>query len=235
MLASLPALELARLHTRMERVTLRQGDVLMWSDQPITHVYFPIDSVVSLLAVTDGKLAAEAGVIGNDGMVGLPLLFGATQVHMQAECQVADGAWRMTASVLLEECTQPGLLRTRLLQYAQALFQQVALTTGCNNMHPVEQRCARWLLMIHDRVGRDSFELTQAYLAVMLGIRRPSVTEAMGGLQRTGLIRYRRGHVTIVDRAGLESASCECYVICVREAARLMAPPQGAPGAAPAV
>lgn len=224
MLAGLPAAEQARLRTRMERVVLQRGQKLLWSDRPITHVYFPINSVVSLLTITDGGVASEAGVIGHDGIVGLPLAFGAIQMHMQAECQVADGAWCMPADVFLEESAPAGPLRTRLLLYAQVLFQQVAQTTGCNRVHPVEQRCARWLLMVHDRVGRNTFELTQAYLSNMLGVRRPSVTVVMGALQRAGLLHYRRGLLTILDRTRLERASCECHAICIQEAARLMGP-----------
>lgn len=229
MLAGLPAVEQARLRTRMERVALQRGQKLLWADRPITHVYFPINSVVSLLAITDGGVASEAGVIGHEGVVGLPLAFGATQMHMQAECQVKDGAWRMPADIFLEESAQAGPLRTRLLLYAQVLFQQVAQTTGCNRAHSVEQRCARWLLMIHDRVGRNTFQLTQEYLAIMLGVRRPSVTVVMSALQRAGLLHYHRGLVTIVDRPGLEDASCECHAICVQEAERLMGPLGGAP------
>jgi CRP-like cAMP-binding protein len=224
MLAGLPTAERERLLGRMERVHVRPKQVLIWADEPIKHVYFPINSVASLLALTGDGAAVEAGLVGHEGVIGLPLVFGTTQLHMRVDCQVGDGAWRMPADVFRQEAAREGPLRARLLLYAQVLFQQVAQTSGCNRAHPVEERCARWLLMTHDRVKGDSFRLTQEYLSIMLGVRRPSVTVVMGILQRAGLIHYHRGVMTIADRAGLEAAACECYAVCVTEAARLMGP-----------
>jgi CRP-like cAMP-binding protein len=205
----------------MERVHLDLKQVLIWPDEPITHAYVPIDGVVSLLALMDGE-EVEAGITGSEGLVGVPLLLGTAAAHIRAVCQVAGDAWRLPADALREEMAQPGPLRERLLRYAQALFQQVAQTSGCNRAHPVQERCARWLLMVQDRVGTDTFQLTQEFLAQMLGVRRPSVTVVMGALQQAGLLRYHRGQVTILDRPRLEAAACECYGIIASASDRML-------------
>jgi CRP-like cAMP-binding protein len=166
--------------------------------------------------------AVEAGIVGRDGMAGLPLFLGASATHARAVCQVADGAWRMSAHVFQETVARDGALRDRLLRYTQALFHQVAQCSGCNRAHPVLERCARWLLMVQDRVETETFALTQEFLSQMLGVRRPSVTVVMGTLQRAGLICYHRGRITVKDRAGLEAAACECYGIITREADALL-------------
>jgi CRP-like cAMP-binding protein len=213
-----------RLEARAQRVSLHLDQVLFWPDEPIESVYFPIDSVVSLLTVLGEGEVVEAGIVGHEGVVGLPLFLGATLTHARAVCQVADGAWKLPAVAFLEESRREGPLRDRLLCYTQTLFQQVGQTSGCNRVHAVEERCARWLLMLRDRLPGERFHLTQEYLAQMLGIRRPSVTVVMGALQRAGLLTYARGALTILDRAGLEAASCECYAITRRETERLLGP-----------
>jgi CRP-like cAMP-binding protein len=165
--------------------------------------------------------------VGREGVVGLPLFLGAEATHGRAVCQVAGAAWRLPTAAFLEEAAADGPLRARLLRSTQALFQQVAQTSGCNRVHANEERCARWLLQIHDRVPGDAFRLTQEYLALMLGLARPSVTVVMGALQRAGLVAYHRGDLTILDRAGLEAAACECYAITRAETERLLGPVLG--------
>jgi CRP-like cAMP-binding protein len=165
--------------------------------------------------------------VGREGVIGLPLFLGAEATHGRAVCQVAGEAWRLPAAAFREEAGRDGPLRERLLRYTQALFQQVAQTSGCNRLHAHEERCARWLLQIHDRVPGDAFRLTQEYLALMLGVARPSVTLVMGALQRAGLVAYHRGALTILDRAGLEAAACECYAITHQETERLLGPVLG--------
>lgn len=224
MLPSLPHEELQRLLPGMERISLALGQVLYWPDEPITHVYFPVTSVVSLVALAGGGHAVEAGIIGHEGVVGLPVFLGATMTYGRAVCQIPGSAWRLPAEAFRDASGREGPLRDRLLRYTQALFQQVAQSSGCNRAHPVQERCARWLLLVHDRLPGDRFHLTQEYLSMMLGVRRPSVTVVMGALQQAGLLHYHRGEVTVLDRDGLEGAACECYGIIRREADRLLGP-----------
>ena len=205
------------------RLELRQ--VLYWPDEPITHAYFPIDAVGSLLTLLGAGDTVEAGLVGREGVIGLPLFLGAERTHGRAVCQVAGDAWRLPAAAFREESGRDGPLRSQLLRYTQALLQQVSQSSGCNRAHPNEERCARWLLMIHDRVPGATFPLTQEVIAVMLGIRRPSVTVVMGALQQAGLLTYHRGALTILDRAGLEAAACECYRRVRDEYGRLLGPP----------
>ena len=227
MLQQLPEDDRRRLQARGERVHLALRQVLYWPDEPITHVWFPIDAIGSLLTLLGAGDSVEAGLVGREGVLGLPLFLGAESTHGRAVCQVAGDAWRLPAAAFLEEAGREGPLRDRLLRYTQALFQQVAQTSGCNRLHAHEERCARWLLMTHDRLPADTFPLTQEYLAVMLGVSRPAVTLVMGALQRAGLLAYHRGEVTILDRAGLEAAACECYAITRAETERLLGPVLG--------
>jgi CRP-like cAMP-binding protein len=227
MLQDLPAEDRRRLEARAERVDLALRQPLYWPDEPITHVWFPIDAIGSLLTLLGASDTVEAGLVGREGVVGLPLFLGAEATHGRAVCQVAGAAWRLPAAAFREESAPDGPLRARLLRYTQALFQQVAQTSGCNRLHAHEERCARWLLQIHDRVPGDAFRLTQEYLALMLGISRPAVTVVMGALQRAGLVAYHRGDLTILDRAGLEAAACECYAITRAETERLLGPVLG--------
>ena len=234
MLQSLPAADRRRLEARAARVPLALHQVLYWPDEPISHVWFPIDAVGSLLTLLGAGDSVEAGLVGCEGVVGLPLFLGAESTHGRAVCQVAGDAWRLPAAAFREETAPPGPLRARLLRFTQALFQQVAQTSGCNRLHANEERCARWLLMLHDRLPADTFRLTQEYLAVMLGVSRPAVTLVMGALQRAGLVAYHRGDLTIRDRAGLEAVACECYAISRAETERLLWPVLGPTGAADA-
>jgi CRP-like cAMP-binding protein len=227
----LPPDDRRRLEDRAERVHLELRQPLYWPDEPIAHVWFPVDAIGSLLTLLGGGDAVEAGLVGREGIIGLPLFLGAAATHGRAVCQVAGDAWRLPAAAFLAEAERDGPLRARLLRYTQALFQQVAQTSGCNRAHAHEERCARWLLQIHDRVPGDTFRLTQEYLALMLVVSRPAVTLVMGALQRAGLVAYRRGDLTILDRAGLEAAACECYAITRAETERLLGPVLGPPAA----
>ena len=228
-LAALPPEDLDRLRGRMELVDLDLRQVVFEPDRVIEHVYFPEDAVVSILGVMDDGSAVETATTGNDGMVGVPVFLGAMQMAGQAFAQIPGRAWRLPAGALREEVRRGGALAELLGRYTQALFTLVAQSSACNRKHPVEQRCARWLLMTHDRVEGDTFELTHLFLSQMLGVRRATVTEVAAELQRRGLIEYTRGRVRIVDRAGLEAAACVCYEIIRAEFARMLHP-VGHPG-----
>lgn len=221
LLAALPLVEQERLLPHLERVQLGLEEKLYEPDQPITHVYFPCTSVGSLLSVMEDGTAVEFGTVGREGMVGLAVFLGAESVPTLAFNQVTGDALRMTAE-RFRELSREGVFHHLLHRYAQAMFNQMAQTAACNRVHSLEERCARWLLMTHDRVGRDQFDLMQKFLAQMLGTHRPSVSVAAGMLQKAGFIRYSRGRITVTDREGLESAACECYARVSREFDRLL-------------
>lgn len=221
-LAALPPAEWERLRGAAERVPLALRQVVFEPHRTIEHVYFVESGVVSVLGLMEDGSAIETATVGNEGMVGVPVFLGAMQMAGQAFAQVPGEAWRLPAGALREEVRRGSALATLLGRYTQALFTLVAQSSACNRKHPVEQRCARWLLMTHDRVPGDSFELTQHFLSQMLGVRRATVSEAAGALQQRGLIDYTRGRITIVDRAGLEAAACVCYAIIRNEFARML-------------
>ena len=223
MLAALPARTRAELLRQSEVLTLPHGHRAYDAGMPITEVYFPQTAVFSMVReMTDGA-GIEVGTIGREGVVGGSVLAGATLMSTRCIVQIPGRAWRIATPALRAavarsldgpETADGGAILGDLLQrYAQALFEQVSQTAACNRLHALEQRCARWLLMTHDRVDGDEIALTQEFLSYMLGVRRAGVTEACGTLQRSGLIRYRHGHITVVDRAGLEAATCECYAV----------------------
>ncbi|HEY1378300.1 MAG TPA: Crp/Fnr family transcriptional regulator [Gemmataceae bacterium] len=211
LLAVLPDKELARLSSRLEPAAMSIKDVVYEPDGPIRQVYFPLSGVFSMLVVMEDGLAVEIGTIGNEGMVGMPVFLGTRTSPTRTICQVPGEALRMRAEDLEEELGHDGALDDVLKRYNQALVTQMGYSVACNRLHSVEERMCRWLLMTHDRVGADQFPLTQEFLALMLGVRRPSVTVAAGVLQKAGLIAYARGRVVVLDRRGLEAASCECY------------------------
>lgn len=222
LLAALPADEYARLAPHLERVTLQSKDVLFDVERPITHVYFPealLGSVVSVMA--DGS-AVETATVGREGMVGLPVFLGTDRTNAQALVQVPGPALRMSADALRAAVGDSPALARGLQHYTQALFTLVAQGSACNRLHAMPERCARWLLHTQDRVGGDEFPLTHQFLSQMLGVRRATVTEAMGALQERGVVDYQMGRVRVRDRAGLEAAACECYAIIVREFDRLL-------------
>jgi len=200
-----------QIQARLEVVTLTPKQVVYEPNRPIQHVIFPTGCVVSLLAVMGDGTMYELTTVGREGMVGLPVFLGTETAPYRASTQVPGNALRLEAAVFRDaiEASPPA---ARLFhRFAQVLFNQVAWSAACGHAHSIEQRCARWLLMTHDRVGAGQFLLTQEFLAQMLGVRRASVSEAAGALQRAGLIRYSWGRVTILDREGLEASSCECY------------------------
>jgi CRP-like cAMP-binding protein len=197
--------------------------VLLAPGTPIDTIYFPLTAVISLLTTMDDGSSIEIATIGNEGIVGIPVFLGAQSMGARDlyQVQVPGEVIAMDAPAFLA-AAQHEPLQGLVQRYAQALFTQVTQQVACNGLHSVEERCSRWMLLTHDRVGANDFPLTQEFLAQMLGVRRASVTLAAGALQRAGFIRYGRGRVTIVDRVGLENASCECYRIMRTEFDRLL-------------
>ena len=213
LLGALPPAALQALQPHFEHISLELREPLFEPHVPISHVYFPETAVVSLTNVLRDGSAVEIGTTGREGMVGLPVFLGEEAGGMRAFAQIPGMALRIEAAVFARLAGPSGPLHTLLLQYTHAFLTQVAQTAACNSAHLVEQRCARWLLMTHDRVDGDEFPLTHEFLAFMLGVRRAGVTLAMGGLQDARLVHYVRDRVTVADRAGLEHASCECYEV----------------------
>ena len=224
-LNALPHEERAPLQSRLERVHLDHEQVLAQPDEPFSHAYFPIDSIVSILSFANGGHAVETGMVGREGMVGVPLFLGLDGDATRAICQVAGDAWRLRAGAFREALARGGHLPALLGRYTQALLAMAMQGAVCNRVHPVEERCARWLLMVHDRVDGDQLLLTHEFLAEMLGVRRASVTVVMGQLQGAGLLTYHRGTVIIRDREGLEAATCECYAKLAAQFDRLLGSP----------
>jgi CRP-like cAMP-binding protein len=188
----------------------------------LAHVYFPETGVASIVTVLADGTETEVATVGSEGMVGLPAFWGVEAVSTRAFWQLAGATWRLPVQALRDEKRRGDSLEGVLGRYAQAFLTQVAQSATCNARHTVAQRCSRWLLLTHDRVDGDAFDLKHEFLAQMLGVRRAGVTEAAGALQKAGLIRYGPGRLTILDRAGLEAAACECYGLVRREYERLL-------------
>jgi len=221
-LRTIPEAEFERLSLGLERICLEPSQVLYEPDAPIEFVYFVETGVASVVAVMSDGSAVETATIGYEGMVGLPLFHGVDRTAAQCFCQVPGESFRMPAGDFQAELRRNGALVTILGRYTQALITQVAQSSACNRVHTMRARCARWLLQTHDRVDSDSFQLTQRFLAQMLGVRRATVTEAAGSLQDAKLIEYKMGNIRVLDRQGLEAAACECYFIIRRESERLL-------------
>jgi CRP-like cAMP-binding protein len=221
LLATLPRHNYDRLLPHLEKVSLPLKDVLYEANGPITHVYFPLTGVVSLV-IMDGGFTLEVGVIGNEGMVGTPVFLGADRSPTKAIVQIPGEALRTEVKVFQKEMRRDGPLHDLVQRYTQTMINQISQSIVCNHRHSVEKRMCRWLLMSHDRMGADEFPLTHEFLAQMLGVCRPTLTAAAGSLQTAGLIRYHRGRVTILDRKGMEAASCECYGVVAEELDRLL-------------
>jgi CRP-like cAMP-binding protein len=230
LLAVLPPDDLARLRTRLEAVELPFRKVLHVPGKPIEAVYFPETGYVSMVAYLEDGDAAEVGLAGYEGMVGLPVLLGADHDDIEAMVQASGTALRMDAQAFREELERIPSLRNLLLRYALVHHGQVARTAACNGRHHTDQRLARWLLMAHDRSQGDDFPMTHEFLSMMLGVRRAGITVAAGTLQKAGLIRYNRGRIEVTDRPGLESVSCDCYGIVRRAQDQLLGLPKGAEG-----
>lgn len=210
-LALLPANELEAVLAHAETVTIQSKQVVWRREEPIHHVYFPEDGVISLVTELEDGDSVEAMTVGSDGFAGMAVFHVAPNSRLKAIGQITGTARRLTAvdfRELIRSCEQ---FHELLHRYSQFVFETVAQSAACNRLHVIEQRCARWLLMSQDRVGRNRFDLTQEFLAEMLGVRRPGVTVAMGILEKAGLISHGRGTITVVDRTGLEKVSCECY------------------------
>lgn len=222
LLAALPAEEYQRLVPHLERVELSVNQVIYEPFEPIRHVYFPHQALVSLISTMSDGSTVEVGVVSNEGMVGIPVFLGGNTTTTRAFVQVPDSSTRMEATRLLAEFNRGGPLQSLLLRYTQALHTQVSQTAACNRLHTVESRLARWLLMVSDRMQSDQFPLTQEFIAQMLGCRRSGVTEAAGTLSQAGMIRYTRGRITILNREAMDAASCECYGVIKDEFARLL-------------
>ncbi len=222
LLAALPEEVYGRLHPALESVAFGLGDVVYEVGRRMAHIYFPTSSVVSLIYTMEEGATAEMGLVGNEGVVGIALFMGGDTTPNQAVAQVAGGALRMKSEAMLEEFRRGGPFQLALLRYTQALITQISQTAVCNRLHPVEQRLCRWLLLTRDRLPSDEILMTQEFIAHMLGVRREGVTAAAHHLQEAGLIRYARGHISILDRKGLEAAACECYRVVKDEFDRLL-------------
>jgi len=221
LLGALPRKEYDRLLPHLEEVSLPLRDILYEANGPIAHVYFPLNGVVSLV-IMDRGFCLEVGVIGNEGLVGTPVFLGSDRSPTRAIAQIPGEALRMEAKVLQKEMGRGGPLQGVVQRYTQTMVNQISQSVVCNHRHSVEKRMCRWLLMSHDRVGADEFPLTHEFLAQMLGVCRPTLTAVAGALQRAGLISYHRGTITVLDRKGLEAASCECYEVVAKELDRLL-------------
>jgi len=222
LLGALPDDEWARWAPQLEWVPLKLGQVLFESGQPQTHVYFPTNAIVSLLYVLEDGGSAEIAVVGNEGVVGISLFMGGESTPSRAVVQSAGEAYRLRSAVIKEEFMRATAGMHLLLRYTQALITQMAQTAVCNRHHLLEQQLCRWLLLSLDCLDTNELVMTQELIANMLGVRREGVTEAALKLQRLGLIQYSRGHITVIDRAGLERNSCECYGVVKREYDRLL-------------
>lgn len=221
-LAALPIKEYKRLLPHLTLVSLHSGETLYKMKGRIKYVYFVNGAVVSLVTHMDEGPSVEVGLVGNEGMVGLSIVMGDDVSQNHAIVQIPDGAMRMESGKLKKELLRGGQLQTLLLRYSLILLKQVSQTAACNRNHNLGERLARWLLLCHDRVGGDEIRLTQEFLAQMLGTRRSRVSEAAIILQNTGLIRYSRGVIQILDREGLEEYVCECYQVVKAEFDRLL-------------
>jgi CRP-like cAMP-binding protein len=224
LLAALPDAEWKRWLPQLEPVDMPLGQVLYESGSRLAHVYFPTTSIVSLLYVMEDGASAEIAVVGNEGIVGISLFMGGESTPSRALVQSAGKGLRLRADVMLQEFNRTGPVLHLLLRYTQALITQMAQTAVCNRHHSVDQQLCRWLLLSLDRLDTNDLVMTQELIANMLGVRREGVTEAAGHLQHAGLIHYRRGHITVIDRAGLEQRTCECYAVVKKEYDRLLPP-----------
>ena len=222
-MSATPREEYERLLPHLEYVEMARGEVLHEAGVHMSHVYFPYSGTISVVVQMQDGDQAEVGVVGREGMLGLPLVLGTDTAPFKAFAQVPGGAIRMTAEKFREEVSRRGGLYVLLLRYAQAFFVQTAQTAACNRLHPMEGRVPKWLLTTRDRAESDDLDLTHEFVATMLGVRRAGVTEALVALRSEGLIDHSRGRITILDAEGLGRASCECYKIVRDEYERLVA------------
>ena len=223
LLAVLPAAELESFAKHLELAALPLGEMLYEPGEQLQHAYFPTTAIVSLHYVLESGATAESAGVGNEGVVGISLFMGGETTPSSAVVQTAGHAYRLAGRLLKQEFNRAGPMQQLLLRYTQALMTQMAQSAVCNRHHSVEQRLCRWLLLTLDRAQSRELIMTQELVASILGVRREGITEAAGNLQRAGIISYRRGHIAVLDRQGLESRVCECYQVVSMELRRLLA------------
>lgn len=222
LLAALPAAEFDRLAPHLQLVPMLLGEMVYEPGEQLQHAYFPTTAIVSLHYVTESGASAESAGVGNEGMVGISLLTGGNTTPSSAVVHTMGHAYRLDRHILKQEFNRAGELQSLLLRYTQALITQIMQTAACTRHHSVEQQLCRWLLLTIDRTPSHVLVMTQELIARMLGVRREGITESAGELQRAGLIQYRRGHITVIKRSGLEDRVCECYAVVKKEFERLL-------------
>jgi CRP-like cAMP-binding protein len=222
LLAALPAADFERVAPHLELVPMLLGETLYEPGGKLQHVYFPTTAIVSLLYVLESGSSAEIAGVGNEGILGISLFMGGDTTPSSAVVQTAGHGYRLQAGLLMKEFNRAGLMQRLLLRYTQALLTQMCQTAACNRHHSIEQQLCRWLLLTLDRLPSHELILTQELVAAALGVRREGITEAAGKLQCAGFIRYRRGHIAVLDRSGLEAGACECYAVVKKELGRLL-------------
>jgi len=222
LLAALPAEEFERLAAHLELMPMPLGEMLYEPGAQLRYAYFPTTSIVSLHYVMESGASAESAGVGNEGMIGIALFMGGNTTPSSAVVQTAGHAYRLEARLLKQEFNRAGLMQGLLLRYTQALMTQMTQTAACTRHHTVEQQLCRWLLLTLDRAPGRELVITQELIAGMLGVRREGITQAAGNLQEAAVIRYRRGHISVIDRSGLEKRVCECYAVVKKEMGRLL-------------
>ena len=222
LLAALPDEEYQRLLPDLEPVELPQHQVLYYAGDKFDYAYFPSYSLVSTVAIMENGSTTEIGVIGNEGMVGLPIILDTGYTNFTVVVQVGDGGYRISAKRLQEEMSRHGLLKRLMMRYVQARIIQIGQIAACNRHHTIEQRFARWLLTVRDSIQLDEFKLTQEFISQMLGVRRSGVTEVASKFQKAGIISYKRGLIRIISAPRLEATTCECYQLIYQQFSRLI-------------
>jgi CRP-like cAMP-binding protein len=222
LLAALPAIEYERLFPHLELVPMLLGEVFCESGDKLRYAYFPTTCIISLLYIMENGASAEIAVIGNDGMISVTLFMDGGTIHNRTVVVNSGYAYRLRRQLFMQEFNRYEMLHRLLMRYTQALITQIAQTAACNRYHSVDQQLCHWLLISLDRLPENELTMTQELISHMLGVRREGITEAAGKLQRAGLIHYNRGHITILDRPGLEARVCECYQVVKTETARLL-------------
>ena len=235
LLAALPTEEFERLVAHLELVPMPLGEILYEPGGQLQHAYFPTTAIASLHYVMESGASAETAGVGNEGVIGISLFMGGGTTPSSAVVQTAGHAYRLEARLLKQEFDRGGLMQQLMLRYTQALITQMSQTAACNRHHSVEQQLCRWLLLTLDRVPSRELIMTQELVASMLGVRREGITEVAGKLQHAGVIRYRRGHISVLERAGLEARACECYAVVRKELNRLLSDVQYRQGIATVV
>lgn len=222
LLGALAAAECERLSPDLELVPLTLGQVLYDAGETMSHAYFPIDCIVSMLYVMKNGQSAEIAIVGNEGIIGISLFMGGESTQSRAIVQNAGYAYRLKAQVLKDEFRNGGALQRLLLMFSSALMTQMVQTAACNRHHPVDQQLCRWMLLSLDRLPSERISMTEKLIGNMLGLSPANVTKATGALQKAGLIHYHAGDITVLDRAGVEKRSCECYAVVKKEIDRLL-------------